>query len=1084
MNKKENKAWVSLEDLDTKKDSFDAQNEEFNHTQEAENSNPTRRDFLKYAGFGLGAATVASCDIPVKKAIPYVIKPEEIVPGVATFYASAIVQGGDVIPALIKTREGRPIKVEGNPGTESKKTFTAGGTSARTQAAVLELYDTNRLKAPAKVVDGSANTITWAELDESVLAGLKGAASIRIVSHTNNSPTFNKAIEQFIVAYPNAKFIQYDPFSSAATLEANAKMYGKSNLPNYNFGAAKCIVGVEADFLGTWVSPVEFTNGYTKNRKVSDKSVKSAEKDMSRHIQFESRMSLTGSNADHRVLIKPSEWQAAMGLLYTEVAALTNNTGSSLSFQPTFAWAKATKAIKSTAKNLVANAGKSLVVCGINDVNIQMIVNAINEMVQAYGNTISWEGYSKAKLGSDKDLKALLKEMEAGTVDAMIICDGANPAYDIPSYAAGFKAGLEKINLTVSLGLTLDETSSSCKFVAPAHHNLESWGDAEPKAGHYFLVQPTISPLFKTRQAGASVLAWAGAELNNESGYYDFLKENWLTNLFVQQSAYMTKQAFWNNSLHDGWFSTKVEATAESVLELDNEEDTIATGTTTNVASALGALSQTNSVGLEVTYYESIQLGSGQFANNPWLQEMPDPVMRTTWDNFITIPIKWDRGSGYETLNDLKDGDLATVTVNGTDYTLPVFRLFGQMQDTVSIALGYGRTKAGKAGSFVGKDLFPEVKEFKYASTTASLSEKVGKDDLYACVQMHHTYGLTTTDEETGATKTYKLKTGKEKPFNVDEHVEGFQGALVNRSVFFQSNSTDLVEEVDILAKKREGYQYLNSKGLYPEHEVYKMGHHWGMAIDLSTCTGCGACTVACMAENNVPVVGKFEVNKVHEMTWLRIDRYFYGDEETPHAVYMPMMCQHCDNAPCENVCPVAATNHSSEGINQMTYNRCVGTRYCANNCPFKVRRFNWLDYTSADLFPANEVDMNRGKEEGHEDYTYMTDNLTRMVLNPDVTVRTRGVIEKCSFCIQRIQEGKLAAKIEGRKLEASDVTPACSQACPTDGIVFGDQNDKEGDLWEIMNTKRAYIALEETNVRSSVTYLMKVTNRDENFTA
>ena len=338
--------------------------------------------------------------------------------------------------------------------------------------------------------------------------------------------------------------------------------------------------------------------------------------------------------------------------------------------------------------------------------------------------------------------------------------------------------------------------------------------------------------------------------------------------------------------------------------------------------------------------------------------------------------------------------------------------------------------------------------------------------------------------QKAGETRQHKYKTGEKKAFNVDEHIDSFQSALIDRSIFFQATTKTVAEEVKVLAKKREGYQYLNSKGLYPDRsEVYSMGHHWGMTVDLNSCTGCGACTVACMAENNVPVVGKWEVSNVHEMTWLKIDRYFYGDEETPNTVFMPLMCQHCDNAPCENVCPVAATNHSSEGMNQMTYNRCVGTRYCANNCPFKVRRFNWLDYTSADIFPSNEVDMNRGIE-GGESYNYMNENLTRMVLNPDVTVRTRGVIEKCSFCVQRIQEGKLTAKKEGRRLEDSDVTPACVQSCPTGAIKFGDDNNPDSEVAKAQLTKRSYVALEETNVRSSVNYLMKVINKDDGFLA
>ena len=1099
MNKKENKTkvWISAEDL-SNQSVEELQHNEFAHNDTEESKEHSRRDFLKYMGFSVSAATVASCEIPVKNAIPYVIKPEEIVPGVATYFASAIVQGGDVLPALVKTREGRPIKIEGNPGLATQPTFTAGGTHARGQAAVLDLYDTNRVKMPGLVGEYlkaetiqngiqrkealSKAVLTWETLDKTVKEGLTG--QIRIVSHTNNSPSFAAAVAAFKAQYPGAEWVQYDPISYSAQLEANQQTYGVRALPNYHFENAKCIVGIEADFLGTWISPVEYSNDYIKNRKLTDADIQAgADKAMSTHIQFESRMSLTGSNADHRVLIKPSEWGLAVKMLHNEVASLTGNGGAG--GQGSFAWAKASKAIKDTAKKLVNSNRQSLVVCGINDVNIQLVVNAINRMLGAEGNTftITAADHSKQRQGSDAAAAKLVQDMKAGAVNAVIVCNGANPAYDLPGgLAAQFAEAMPKIAMTVSTNLTLDETAAVSKYVAPDHHILESWGDAEPKKGELFIVQPTIPQLFNTRSAGESLLVWA----NQPQTYHDFIKNNWKNTVFPAQSEYMLFQSFWNNTLHNGWVkaaTVAVETPAENVEAPVSEGQPIEIEVPTpanNVSAALAALKKGTTGDIEVTLYESVQIGAGQGANNPWLQEMPDPVMRTTWDNFLQIPIKWDGGGSFASLADLKDGDLATIEVNGQQYTLPVFRTFGQMEDTVSIALGYGRERAGKAGNRVGTNLFPAVKNFSFAGV-GTMPQYFGHDDLFACVQMHHTYGLTTTDES-GDVRMHEYKTGEKKPFNVDEYVDSFQGALVERSVFFHANAKDVKKDIKELKEKREDYQYLNSKGLYPDREeVYGMAHHWGMTVDLNSCTGCGACTVACMAENNVPVVGKYEVNKVHEMTWLRIDRYFYGNEETPNTVYMPMMCQHCDNAPCENVCPVAATNHSSEGLNQMTYNRCVGTRYCANNCPYKVRRFNWLDYTSADIFPSNEVDMNRGIDGAEEDY-YMTDNLTRMVLNPDVTVRTRGVIEKCSFCVQRLQEGKLAAKMEGRKLRDSDVVTACVQACPTGAIVFGDDNNPNSEVYQLQRTDRSYIALEETNVRSSVNYLMKVINKDENF--
>lgn len=1112
MNKKENqnKVWISAEDLTNTLTDDPTQQGEFNHVEEG--SEHSRRDFLKYMGFSVTAATVAaSCEIPVKHAIPYVIKPEEIVPGVATYFASSIVQGGDVLPALVKTREGRPIKIEGNPGTVEEPTFTMGGTHARSQAAVLDLYDTNRIVSPgvvAEYIDSATKKsekerkaamkesfLTWQELDKMMMEGLTG--NIRIVSHTNNSPTFKAAVDAFKAKYSGAQWVQYDPISSSAQIEANRASYNLPYLPIYRFDRAKCIVGIEADFLATWISPVEYSDGYARNRKVTDADIESgAEKTMSTHIQFESRMSLTGSNADHRVLIKPSEWAAAVGLLYREVAGLTGASATSLNFTPKFSWALAEQCIKDTAKKLVENNRQALVVCGINDTNIQQVVNAINDMLGARGNTVilSETEHSKQKQGNDTAATQLVQDMKNGSINGIIICGNANPAYDLPgTLASEFATALPKVNISVSTNSSVDDTTALCKFIAPDNHNLESWGDVEPRSGEVYVVQPTIARLFNTRATGESLLVWAG----QPQSYLDFMKKIWKDTVFPRQTEYMTFQSFWNNTLHKGWVSLSgdaIEAPVANVVPEESTEDAApveggvdvmeqpaAPVASTGLSAAVAALSQGAAGAIEVTFYESIQLGAGQFANNPWLQEMPDPVMRTTWDNFLQIPLEWDGGGAYASLADLNDGDLAKISINGESYELPVFRTFGQMANTVSIALGYGRERAGKAGSKVGVNVFPAVSNnFRYMAK-AEMPAYSGHDDLFACVQMHHTYGLTTKDES-GNVVMHEYATGDKKPFNIDEEIEGFQGALIERSVFFHSTAAKVKEDVVKLAKKRSDYQHLNEKGLYPDrNEVYGMGHHWAMSVDLATCTGCGACTVACMAENNVPVVGKFEVNKVHEMTWLRIDRYFYGDQTTPNAVYMPMMCQHCDNAPCENVCPVAATNHSSEGLNQMTYNRCIGTRYCANNCPYKVRRFNWLDYTSADIFPSNEVDMNRDLEDKDE-YIYMNDNLTRMVLNPDVTVRSRGVIEKCSFCVQRLQEGKLAAKMEGRRLRDSDVQPACVQACPTGGIVFGDDNNPNSDVYKLQRTKRSYIALEETNIRSSVNYLMKVTNRDENF--
>ncbi len=1062
--KQDNKVWGGVEELNNDAAFQRSQEQEFVDKTLVdgladENSLKTaranRRDFLKYLGFGLGAATVAaSCEIPVKKAIPYTVKPDAIVPGVATYYASSFVKGGDYCSVLVKTREGRPIKIEGN----SMSSITRGGTSARAQASVLSLYDMNRLREP-RGTDGK--DISWNQLDEAVIAKLKSSNGIKIVSHTEMSPSVKAAIEAFKATYPNATHIQYDPVSASGLLDANEDSFGKRVVPGYDFSKANVIVSFGADFLGTWISPVEYAADYVKNRRID----KVDDAKMSQHYHFENGMSLTGSNADNRVLIKPSERAAA-------IAALCNAVGVTVS-TPGKVNPKAQKAIAQIARELLANEGASLVVCGSNDKNEQVLINAINAKLGNYGTTIDLGSYSNQRQGDDKAMKGFVDNMR-GT-DAVIIM-GANPAFDLP-YAEKFVASFKNIPLRISFNGTNDETTALCNYVAPDHHVLESWGDVEPRAGKYSLIQPTISPLFNTRAAGETLLTWAGSELLNkdaEQPYYEFVKAQWESTAFSAQSEYARFQTFWDASLHNGVFETTPSAASVSFGG--------------DTATAAAALSKPSSAGIEFSIEESIAIGGGQYADNPWLLEMPDPVTRVVWENVVCVPVKFDGINkyigGFEG-NELKNGDLVEVEINGKKHKLPVVLQFGQMPGTATIQLGWGRKKAG-AGSEYGSDLYPSLRTNAAGNTlyngTGTISTKLSKDKNFASVQLHHTMGLKGMGEEEG------------EVINVDEKVlgyKGFQGSLTERSVINQTNLPSLKKFIygddsakpkkkGLLAKREKFEKELNQQTLYPyekyQEEYYSQGHHWGMSVDLNACTGCGACTVACMAENNVPVVGRKEVRRVHEMAWLRIDRYYFGDAENPNTVYQPMMCQHCDNAPCENVCPVAATNHSSEGLNQMTYNRCIGTRYCANNCPYKVRRFNWLDYNQADLFPWNEskLDADKGGTT-----MYMADDLTRMVLNPDVTVRSRGVIEKCSFCVQRIQEAKLTAKKEQRRLKDGDVISACQSACPTGAIVFGDMNDKESKVAKGLENKRNYFVLEEVNTRASVGYLTKVTNKN-----
>lgn len=982
-----------------------------------------RRDFLKYLGFSTAAAAVAaSCEIPVKKAIPFANKPEDITPGVANYYATTYVQDGDVVSVLAKVRDGRPIKLEGN----DLSPVTNGGTSARVQASVLELYDTARLRFPT--IDNKE--VTLEAIDKAVgesLASL-GGAPVVILTSTITSPSTKEVISQFLAKYPGSRHVVYDAVSQTGILLANEATYGKRAIPSYRFDNAKVIVSLGADFLGNWLSGIEYAVQYAKNRKVTDKTT-----GMSKHYQFESMLSLTGSNADERYTHRPSEAGAVAVALLNAV----NGQGAT-----GIADAKLKAAIEKAAKDLNAHKGEALVVSGSTDVNAQIVVNAINEALQANGKTIDWSSTLNTRQGIDADFAKLVDDLNAGSVGALLI-HGANPAYTWNN-SQKFIDGLKKVRVSVSFNPKADETTQLCKYVIPDHHFLESWGDAEAKTGYFSLLQPTIYPLFKTRQWQDSLLKWSGATTD----YLGFVKQYWVAKLGGESA--------WDKALQDGVINP---ATAPA-----------ATGAAFNsgsVAQATAALGSGKKGGkYELVVYEKISVGVNGAAN-PWLQEMPDPITRATWDNYAVIsPALAKSLLGIDLA---KNGDadayevhpekyVLKITAGGKSVELPAVIVPGTQPDTIAVALGYGRTeKVGKAAVESGKNTFPLTSfngsTVSFVQTDVAV-EKTGDKYRIATTQTHSVY-TTPQGERTEVMKELTLAE-------------------------FLKDKEEILRDREEELKPFGGLSNYEKQGtIYPYYD--KPGIHWGMSVDLNSCFGCGACVVACHAENNVPVVGKAEVARFHDMHWLRIDRYYSGDMENPKVVFQPLMCQHCDNAPCENVCPVDATPHSSEGMNMMTYNRCVGTRYCANNCPYKVRRFNWADYTGADSFPDNQ------RQVLSDVVLMMNDDLTRMVLNPDVTVRSRGVMEKCTFCVQRTQEGKLKAKKESRPLKSGennewDVKTACQQACPTNAIVFGNANDNKSVVTTARaeNHYRLFHSLEQLHTMPNVNYLAKVRNLDE----
>lgn len=1079
------KYWKGLEELTNDSSFVQAQQNEFSEyvpvekfleNESLKDTSTSRRDFLKLFGFSVTAATLAACEAPVNKAIPYVMKPEEVTPGVANWYASTFYDGNDYCSVLVKTREGRPIKIEGN----ELSPVTKGGVNARVHASVLSLYDNARLRGPY----AAKAPTTWAAADKEIGAKLAAIAAkggnIRILSSTIISPTTKQVIAEFAAKYPNTKHVTYDAVSYSAIINANSQSFGKSVIPSYSFDKADVIVSIGADFLSNWLSPIEFAKQYSAGRKVGKNK-----KQMSKHYQFESILSLTGSNADYRYPVKPSQQGAVLLNLYNAVAKLIG--GSVVTSSPT----AVDKQIEKVAKALVQSKGRSLVVCGSNDVAVQIVVNGLNSLLNNYGKTIDIEKPSFIKQGNDEQFIALVNEMKDGKVDALITYN-TNPVYTSPA-SIGFAAAYNKVGLKISLADRLDETAALADYVCPDHHYLESWNDAYPTAGNYSLSQPTISPLFAaprnegTRCAQETLLLWSG----NNTDYYTYLKNYWASRVFPMQGKYMSFTEFWNHSLHNGVVEVgygdkniDISAIADSTTAPKEPNANSVNTHTVNVAApglfpqeipvevkenkmsvadAAQVISKASKGGAwELVLYEKTGIGNGSQANNPWLQELPDPISKVTWDNYIAMNPADMKEKGFNTLERYNQmemkADTANVTVGGVTIELPVFPQPGQARGTIGIAVGYGRNGSGKCGDNIGKNVFSFAQvvngNINFNVHDATVSEKTGNQHQMACTQTHHTMMGRTIVKETDFTT-------------------------------YSSHPKDVWNEQPLI-HTHNGAKPPKQVNLWNDHE--KLGHRWGMSIDLNACIGCAACIVSCNAENNVPVVGKEEVRRSREMHWIRIDRYYTSDmtpekadaeslgvidkylemenptEENPKVVFQPVMCMHCNHAPCETVCPVLATNSSDEGLNQMTYNRCVGTRYCANNCPYKVRRFNWFNYQAHQQF----TDVNP-----------MQNDLGRMVLNPDVVVRSRGVMEKCSMCVQRIQEGKLNAKKAMTKLEDGAIQTACSKSCPTNAITFGDLNNAESMITKEIADDRTYYLLEEIGIQPSVSYLTKVRNLD-----
>ena len=937
------------------------------------------------------------------------LQPEQIIPGVADYYATTVFDGFDFANLLVKTREGRPIKIENN--TISGAKFSA---NARIHASILALYDSMRLKEPK--LEGKNSS--WSAVDLKIKSSLADAKAkggqVVLLTNTLASPSTEKLIAEFITKNPNAKHVVYDAVSSSDALDAFETVYGERALVDYDFSKASLIVSVGADFLGDWQGG-GYDAGYAQGRIPQNGK-------MSRHFQFESNMTLSGAAADKRVPMTTADQRQALVQIYNIVA------GASV---PVSLEAKYKTEVVKAAQQLRAAGSKGVLVSGIEDKNAQLLVLAINQVLasEAYNTA----GTRQIRKGSNAVVSQLIKDMNAGSVHTLIM-SGINPVYTLAD-SASFVSGLKKVKTSVAFSLKEDETASITTIAAPAPHYLESWGDVEITKGTYSLTQPTIRPIFNTKQFQDVLLS-----LNGVSGnFYDYLKVN---------SAGIIVGSSWNKVLHDGVFVIGSSALAAGSFDY---------------SAAANAVSKSRSTGdFELVLYTKTGMGDGQHANNPWLQEFPDPITRVSWDNYVTVSNADAKKLGLTNeivANGGLNGSYATITTaDGSKLeNVPVIVQPGQAIGTVGLAVGYGRKAALKEEMQVGLNAYALYKNFNSVQSV-SIAKANGEHE-FACVQGQKTLmGRGDIIKET-TLEIFNSKDAKhwnEQPMVSLDHQE------------VEATTVDLWESFD-----------------------RSTGHHFNLSIDLNACTGCGACVIACHAENNVPVVGKAEVRRSRDMHWLRIDRYyssestFEGDNErkeniaglssslstfnemekpgdNPQVAFQPVMCQHCNHAPCETVCPVAATSHGRQGQNHMAYNRCVGTRYCANNCPYKVRRFNWFLYNKNSEF----------------DY-HMNDDLGRMVLNPDVNVRSRGVMEKCSFCIQSTQAVILEAKRQGRVVAKDEFNNACacSAACSSGAMVFGDVNDKESAVAKLAESERMYHLLEHVGTKPNVFYHVKVRN-------
>jgi molybdopterin-containing oxidoreductase family iron-sulfur binding subunit len=996
--------WRSLGEWAGDPDLLERLRHEFVDREPEAPSAPERRRFMQLMSASL-AFGAAGCRWKEDKLMPLVQNPEGRAPGTASYYNTSMELQGHAVGLRVKSFEGRPIKIEGNPAHQD----SLGAANAFHQASILELYDPDRSRTPVQN-HKPATLDAFFEFARKHFGDLitRRGEGLRILAGRTSSPSIKDMRSRLGALFPLSKWVDYEPVSDVNVRAGAVLAFGSVHRTHYAFDKAKVIVSLDADFLGLESNMVANSRAFAAGRQPESGK-------MSRLYVVESGLTVTGSVADHRLAVRAASVKALVVALDAQLSALLAPPAELGAAQPAPAAAvlqdpAVQKFVSALVKDLAANPGASLVVVGSDQpAEVHAIAHRLNAILKNVPTTVSYSELDSLDTRTDDQGIRLLAEEIAGNKVNTLLCFESNPVFTSPG-DLDFGALVGKVKTTIHFGRYFDETAAVCGWHVPASHYLETWGDARGWDGTVSLIQPLIAPL----HSSLSPLELLAALIrDSESKALGIVRRSHATVIRDDRS--------WRAAVHDGMIggtaSARVSPELRALAPVGFRDD------------ELGGLDAENGK-LELRLRLDNRLFDGRFANNGWLMELPDPITKLTWDNAVLLSPVTANKLG------IKDGMLVELAFGDRRVVAPVLLVPGQALGTAQLALGYGRTHAGVvAGNTQGQgDLqVPAVGVNAY---------KMRGPDLW-----HFASGLTL--KKTG--DTYPLATTQDK-HGIDPI--GREGTQDRLPLIVREGTLNKYQEEPDFAQHLVHHPPLLS--LWEEPHQYD-GHRWGMAVDLNKCTGCSACVVACQSENNIPVVGKDRVLMGREMHWMRIDRYFKGHPDQPTVSNQPVMCMHCEHAPCEQVCPVGATMHNSEGLNDMTYNRCIGTRYCSNNCPYKVRRFNYFNF--------------------HEDMKQERNQVKGMVFNPEVTVRSRGVMEKCTYCVQRINLTKIDARNNNREIKDGDIVTACQQTCPTGAIVFGDLNDKQSQVAQLQNRPRSYALLEELNVRPRTQYLALIRN-------